>query len=92
MPNGMLEKAQLRLSILSPRWGSSILHSAHGLRRGLHSFAASRLRGRALPTNIEHCEELQIPRFARDDKYNAGYAGYAGYAATVPLSSGGEHW
>jgi hypothetical protein len=29
---------------LSPRWGLSIGRSSHGLRRGLHSSAASRLK------------------------------------------------
>jgi hypothetical protein len=28
---------------LSPRWGLSISHFPHGLRRGLHSYAAARL-------------------------------------------------
>ncbi len=29
---------------LSPRWGFAMFHFSHGLRSGLHSFAASRLR------------------------------------------------
>jgi hypothetical protein len=33
---------------LSPRWGSPSLLRTHGLRRGLHSCAASRLRCRGL--------------------------------------------
>jgi hypothetical protein len=30
--------------ILSPRWGLSVSRFPHGLRRGLHSYAASRLK------------------------------------------------
>jgi hypothetical protein len=30
--------------VLSPRWGLSVSHFPHGLRRGLHSYAALRLK------------------------------------------------
>ena len=30
--------------ILSPRWGLSVSRFPHGLRRGLHSYAALRLK------------------------------------------------
>jgi hypothetical protein len=31
-------------TILSPRWGLSVSRFSHGLRRGLHSYAALRLK------------------------------------------------